>query len=509
MKKSFKRAGVAVLSMAMLLSMGAVGAMSVSAAGEKNYTVTASGKLTESNSTFKVYKVSDNLGNMVGAWTLPTGKTAITEYIGKDPSSADMKELAATLAGQVSGKTAVNSTGTAVGTSIALEDGYYLVIVDVSSVDTMVEPMLVQVKDGKATAAGSTAKTQDLTLTKEITKVGTETSKATTAAENLTNTKDSTAIAGVGDKVSYKINTSMPKYSPTANAVTAPYIQDTPTNLTDDVSSIAVTLNGTKITGDDIAKYYTAKASGDGFIITFKQDAVEDFGGKSILVEYEATVKNTAFSGTTGNDNTAKIVYNRDYLTGNKSADDGKHVDDEAEVYTAPLTIHKTDGTNGLKDVQFTLKNSSGKYVKTDGSTTATKTEATYTTTTYTTTTSGAYADITYSGLKDGTYTLTEEQGVDTYRKLTGAVKITITGGKAKASSLYDGTYTYAASAETADDGYVSASGSTVTISNPKINELPGTGGMGTVLFTVGGAAVVLLAGAMFVVYMRKRKVEE
>lgn len=503
MKKSFKRAGVAVLSMAMLLSMGAVGAMSVSAAGE-NYTVTASGKLTESNSTFKVYKVSDNLGNMVGTWTLPTGKTAITEYIGKAPTSADMKELAATLAGQVSGKTAVNSKGTAVGTSIALEDGYYLVIVDVSSVDTMVEPMLVQVKDGTPTAAGSTAKTQDLTLTKEITKVGTDASKATTAAENLTNKKDSTAIAGVGDTVSYKINTSMPKYSPTATTVTAPYIQDTPTNLTDDVSSIAVTLNGTKITGDDIAKYYTATASGDGFIITFKQDAVEDFGGKSILVEYEATVKNTATSGTTGNDNTAKIVYNRDYLTGNKSADDGKHVDDEAEVYTAPLTIHKTDGTNGLKDVQFTLKNSSDEYVKTDGSTTATKTEATYTTTA-----SGAYADITYSGLKDGTYTLTEEQGVDTYRKLTGAVTITITGGKASASSLYNGTYTYAASAETADDGYVSASGSTVTISNPKINELPGTGGMGTVLFTVGGAAVVLLAGAMFVVYMRKRKVEE
>ena len=34
MKKTFKRAGVAVLSMAMLLSMGAVGAMSANAAGE-------------------------------------------------------------------------------------------------------------------------------------------------------------------------------------------------------------------------------------------------------------------------------------------------------------------------------------------------------------------------------------------------------------------------------------------------------------------------------------------
>ena len=53
-------------------------------------------------------------------------------------------------------------------------------------------------------------------------------------------------------------------------------------------------------------------------------------------------------------------------------------------------------------------------------------------------------------------------------------------------------------------DKYVQAS-----VSNVKGKTLPGTGGMGTILFTVGGAAVVLLAGALFVVYMRRRKVEE
>ena len=49
----------------------------------------------------------------------------------------------------------------------------------------------------------------------------------------------------------------------------------------------------------------------------------------------------------------------------------------------------------------------------------------------------------------------------------------------------------------------------TIKVKDPLVDYLPGTGGMGTVLFTVGGAAVVLLAGALFVVYMRKRKVEE
>ena len=35
---------------------------------------------------------------------------------------------------------------------------------------------------------------------------------------------------------------------------------------------------------------------------------------------------------------------------------------------------------------------------------------------------------------------------------------------------------------------------------------LPGTGGMGTTLFTFGGLVLVLVAGIMFVVYIRRQK---
>ena len=44
---------------------------------------------------------------------------------------------------------------------------------------------------------------------------------------------------------------------------------------------------------------------------------------------------------------------------------------------------------------------------------------------------------------------------------------------------------------------------------NEYLDELPATGGMGTVLFTAGGIAVILMAGALFVVYMKKRNAEE
>ena len=38
---------------------------------------------------------------------------------------------------------------------------------------------------------------------------------------------------------------------------------------------------------------------------------------------------------------------------------------------------------------------------------------------------------------------------------------------------------------------------------------LPATGGIGTVLFTAGGISVVLIAGALFVMYMKKKNSED
>jgi len=46
-------------------------------------------------------------------------------------------------------------------------------------------------------------------------------------------------------------------------------------------------------------------------------------------------------------------------------------------------------------------------------------------------------------------------------------------------------------------------------IVDPKADELPATGGIGTVLFTAGGISIVLIAGALFVMYMKKRNGEE
>jgi len=47
------------------------------------------------------------------------------------------------------------------------------------------------------------------------------------------------------------------------------------------------------------------------------------------------------------------------------------------------------------------------------------------------------------------------------------------------------------------------------TVLNELADKLPATGGIGTVLFTAGGISIVLIAGALFVMYMKKRNAED
>ena len=70
MKKTFKRAGIAVLSMSMLLSMGAMTAISSSAAGETITVVASTGfKASDTVSFYKVAEVDPSKGS----WTWCNG----------------------------------------------------------------------------------------------------------------------------------------------------------------------------------------------------------------------------------------------------------------------------------------------------------------------------------------------------------------------------------------------------------------------------------------------------
>lgn len=99
------------------------------------------------------------------------------------------------------------------------------------------------------------------------------------------------------------------------------------------------------------------------------------------------------------------------------------------------------------------------------------------------------------NGLKAGDYWLMETQAPDGYNGVTTPIKITIT----KSTDANVENWTINKNDETADEDKI------IDIENTTGTILPGTGGMGTVLFTVIGVALVLIVAASFVISRRKR----
>jgi len=127
----------------------------------------------------------------------------------------------------------------------------------------------------------------------------------------------------------------------------------------------------------------------------------------------------------------------------------------------------------------------------------------------------------------EGTYQLREVYAPAGYKKWASPSEFTITGvkdaegnltGQFTGSSTTDtfwaedpnGTYSQRADGthpavftQLADGKFQD------DILNDPDDTLPATGGIGTVLFTTGGISIVLIAGALFVMYMKKRNSEE
>jgi LPXTG-motif cell wall-anchored protein len=104
---------------------------------------------------------------------------------------------------------------------------------------------------------------------------------------------------------------------------------------------------------------------------------------------------------------------------------------------------------------------------------------------------------ILYKGLAAGTYILTETDTVDGYNMLTSPITVTITPD-AENPEEYTVTIT-GDGASIADDSIV------ITIENNSGTLLPSTGGIGTRIFYIVGAILVIGAG---VVLVPKRKVD-
>lgn len=151
--------------------------------------------------------------------------------------------------------------------------------------------------------------------------------------------------------------------------------------------------------------------------------------------------------------------------------------------------------SNPLGGVQFKLYSDAEgtKQIKTDNTGTAIGADGVITT--------DAQGKALIGSLVTGTYYLIEVQTVDGYNLLASPVEFTIKA---------DGTVEYSTGNQnfdatpgatyTTDDGYG------IYINNPSGLELPKTGGLGTILYTLGGSVLMLGAALMYGFRMRRRE---
>jgi len=525
-KKSFKRLSALLVSLALVLCMLPMSALAQTSSGPTfdpsitsgsltiNKTNGAGAAITDTSLQYSIYKIATvgqtNTGGVVSVQytydsgvvlagggaatgTVPTGVTAASY------NTATMTAYA----------TQTNTAGTGTLTFSGLPLGLYLVKETVTpagvaqSNDFMVSiPM-------STTVSGNSVWDYDPVATPKNTVVDGTVSKGITSGATLVS--GSTYTASLGDSVTYAISAKIPTTF-TVTPYTTYTITDTPaTGLVIDkdgagaagsFAGITVSVGGTTLTR---GTHYTITndTGGTGFVVQLITDvptgttpgtqAAALTNGAVVTIAYNAKLSPTA----TGSSFANTVAVNSQYNTAGGGtvtppAIIPPAIDPPPTIVTYNYALQKVDGNNSnapLAGAKFAIQNSSGSYLawtSTNGWTVATglSDPNLYTFTSAT----ASSAIVPFNGLAGGSYNIVELSAPAGYSQLTAAIPVTISA-------------TTTADANTTGGG--AGYSSQVVNSLANTFTLPGTGGMGIYLYTIGG---VLLIGAAIVLFARNRK---
>lgn len=468
--KTTKKIFAAVLAVMMIALMIP---FSASAATSDAYNAFIKGK---NGFTVNVYKVA-TINTTTGEYTEIQGGTAVATALKtwKNASGNDSKALLeacenATFADSKGDHTFASDEDVYnFGTD---EAGVYYVKVTGQPAETSVKKKggaLFALPEGTKTTQGSAEapielkiNTGEVTVSKEI--VGAD-----------IDTKHTTASAG--DTVTFKLTASVTGSKEVP--LTEYTIHD---NLSDSFRDPAVTevmvgstklQEGTDYTVDktnllDIQISLTSDYLANAKKAEGEEGSNDFYASSDVVVTLTAILKDTAASGynTTDNSNSDSLTYTNTYGQTSKPGDDTVY------VYTFDLPVFKYDGTTtdktGLGNATFELKTKEGTLIDTK--------------------TTDSSGNVTFAKLAAGTYTVQETKAPSGYNLNSSEYTVVIST---------TGVITVSVDGNSSEVNQVEVPDYPVTV--------PSTGGMGTMMFYVGGAALIACAGVLLFVLKRKK----
>lgn len=493
----------------LLLALVMVFALAVTAFAQDETVTGGTGSITISNAakgeTYAIYKLFDATVSADGSSIAYTGTVpnilkdyfAADEnhYISATPEAKEGENMSEGL------KTALKAwTATATATATAESDGSALNFKGLAYgyyvVTTTQGDMLISV---------------DSTMP-SVTIVD----KNSSAPKDLSKTADSDNVS-IGDTVTYTVRFKTSNYygaGEDAKEIVFYNIEDTLPDFLSDVkvTSIIVDNDGNDTTTDDRADV-TAQFADKKIVIDWYDEDNSKFlhdNGATVTITYTAKVTDNAAIDGTGNTNKVTVTW----TTKNGTEPGPGELKQEETIYTYAIALKKVNNKGtALPGAVFefpfyvqTTPDANGAYIY------AGTTPGEGLTNQITTPDSGV---IVVKGVKSGTYEIKEVTAPAGYNKLTApvTVKAVQTGSTSTHTIVYldeNGNITNTETDKTTkvnvDIDNIAATA--VVVVNKAGTELPSTGGMGTTIFYVLGAVLIVGAGVLLVTKKRMSQSE-